>query len=89
MTKNADSKYFDVRTRERYLKSGQISQKEIDQQLKSLPDDEANFELVMVEEDDIGLGDSLSDEELNSMPNMTEDNIDNFDFLEDEEKTKN
>ncbi len=84
MTKNIENKYFDIRTRGRYLKSGEISQKDVDQYLKQLPNDEENFELVMIEEDDIGLGEQLSEEELKSMPSITEENINNFDFLEEE-----
>ncbi|MBU0505110.1 MAG: hypothetical protein ABII18_03260 [bacterium] len=83
MEKNIDSKCFDVRTRTRYQTNGEISTKDVDHYFKELPNDEENFELVMIVEDDIGLGDQLTEEELNSMPKMTEENINNFDFLDD------
>jgi hypothetical protein len=83
MEKNLDSKCFDVRTRNRYQSNGEISKKDVDNYFKELPNEEENFELVMIVEDDIGLGDQLTEEELNAMPNMTEENINNFDFLDE------
>ena len=79
-----EEKYFDVRVVGRYIKKGTISDGDVDTFKSALPNDEDNFELVMIEEDDIGIGDELSEEELKAMPTITEDNIDNFDFLEDE-----
>ena len=86
MTKELDEKFFDVRVVKRYLKKGSITPKDVDEHLKTLPNDQDNFEMVMFEEDDIGVGSDLSEEDLKSMPEITEDNIDNFDFLENHEE---
>jgi len=86
MTKTNDSKYFDLRTYQRYLTNGELKQDEYKKYLKDLPNDEENFELMLIVEDDIGLGDELSEEELQSMPTITEDNINNFDFMEEKNK---
>lgn len=82
-TKELDEKYFDLRTRERYLKKGVINQPDVDAHLKNLPNDEDNFELVMITEDEIGVGQELTDEEIKAMPAITEENLDNFDFIEE------
>lgn len=89
MNKNLDEKFFDVRTLGRYLQKGVITRQDVQNHLKSLPNDENDFKLVMFEEDDIGLGEELTEEELKSMPEITEDNIDNFDFLEDSANQEN
>lgn len=79
-------KYFDLRTRDRYIKKNLISKKDVESYLSDLPNDEDNFELSMFEDDDeIGLGEALSEEELQAMPEITEDNIDDFGFLEQPE----
>ncbi|MBF0104069.1 MAG: hypothetical protein HQM16_01970 [Deltaproteobacteria bacterium] len=83
MAKNIDTRYLDKRIRENYLKKGIISESDINAYLKDLPNEENNFELVMITDDEIGVGDELSDEEISSMPEITEDNIDNFDFEDD------
>ena len=44
-------KAFDLRTLEYQLARGTISQKEYDQYLASLPDEEGNFEEVVIEEE--------------------------------------
>jgi hypothetical protein len=42
---------FDIRTLDFQLQRGIISQKEYDQYLKSLPNDDGNFEEVVIKED--------------------------------------
>lgn len=75
-------KFFDVRTMSRYARKGNISAKDIEDHYKALPNDEDNFELSILEDDDdIGVGEELSEDELKALPPMTEDDIDNFDFL--------
>lgn len=87
MSQKLPEKYFDVRTTDFYLKKKSISRQDIESYFKNLPNDESNFEVTLFESDDeIGLGDELSEEELNAMPEITEDNIDNFDFLDSGEK---
>lgn len=80
MSKDLLEKHFDVRVVNRYLKKGALTQKDIDDHYASLPNDDGNFELVMLEDDDLA-GDSLSDAEIEAMPAMTEDSIDDFDFM--------
>ena len=75
-------KFFDVRTMSRYARKGSISAKEIEDHYKALSNDEGNFELSIIEDDDIGVGEELSEEELKALPPITEDDIDNFDFLD-------
>lgn len=75
-------KFFDVRTMARYAQKGLISAKDIEEHYKVLPNDEGNFELSIIEDDDIGIGEELSEDELKALPPMTEDDIDNFDFME-------
>lgn len=41
-----DDKKMDLRLRDRFLTEGRISKSDVDQYLKSLPDDEGNFEKV-------------------------------------------
>lgn len=86
MTKQLQDKFFDVRVVNRYLNKGAITEKDVKNHFKDLPNDQDNFELVLIEEDDIGVGDTLSEEELKSMPAITEENIDNFDFMEKEDE---
>lgn len=74
-------KFFDVRTMSRYARKGNISAKDVEEHYKALPNDEDNFELSIIEDDDIGVGEELSEDELQALPPMTEDEIDNFDFL--------
>lgn len=83
MSKEIQEKHFDVRVVNRYLKKGTLTPKDLESHYASLPNDEGNFELSVITEDDddIGLGDELSDEEIEAMPAMTEDNIDDFDFI--------
>jgi hypothetical protein len=82
-------KFFDVRTMEMYLKKGVLTRADIDQHAKALPNDESNFELTILEEDDKDVpSQSMSDDEIKSMPPLTEDDIDNFDFLEKKEEEK-
>lgn len=85
MSKQIEEKLLDIRTVDRNIKNGLLTQKDVDQYNKNIPNDEDNFELIMIEEDDIGIGDTLTEEELKSMPAITEENIDNFDFMEKEE----
>ena len=86
MAKILEEKFFDVRVVNRYLKKNSISQKDYESHLSSLPNDEKNFELVMIEEDDLGVGDDLTADEMESLPEITEDDINNFDFMENEKK---
>lgn len=85
MTKNLQEKHFDVRTRDRYLAKGSIQQNDIESYYKALPNEEENFELTTFEDDEIGIGDELTEEEMEALPPMREEDIDNFDFLEDSE----
>ena len=79
-------KHYDIRTRNRYLKKGTITEKDVKTFIDALPNDEDNFELSMLDdEDEFALGDTLSEEELQAMPEITEADIDNFDFLENKE----
>lgn len=73
-------RYFDLRTRERYLKKGLTTQKEIDSYLKNLPNEEKNFELTTFDDDDLGIGNPLSEEDLKNMPPISEDEIDAIDL---------
>lgn len=86
MSKEIAEKYLDKRVSHRYVTKGTINKKDVESYLKELPNDEDNFDLVMFEEDDIGVDGELSDEELEAMPAMTEDKIDNFDFMEDKKE---
>lgn len=89
VSKQTQEKFFDVRVVDRYLKRGVISEQDIQNHFKHLPNDEDNFELVMIEEDEIGVGE-LSEEELKSLPAITEENINDFEFLErNQESQKN
>lgn len=85
MTQKQPEKYFDVRTVDFYLRKNAVTKQDIEKHIKDLPNDENNFEVAMIDtDDDIGLGDKLSEEELKAMPEITEDNIDDFDFLDEE-----
>lgn len=85
MSKPADEKYYDVRTMDRYLNKGLIKKTDVESHLKGLPNDEDNFELSVLDDDELGIGEVLSDDEIEKLPPMSEDDIDNFDFLEKEE----
>ena len=61
MSKSIKEKYFDLRTRNRYLKKGTLSQNEIDSHLKNLPNDENNFELTTFDDDDLGISEENKD----------------------------
>jgi hypothetical protein len=86
MSKPVDEKYYDVRTMDRYLTKGLIKKSDVETHLKSLPNDEDNFELSVLDDDELGIGEVLSDDEIEKLPPMSEDDIDNFDFLEKEEE---
>lgn len=79
----SNEKYYDVRTVDRYLKKGLIKKADLESYLKKLPNDEDNFELSVLD-DELGVGDALSEEEIKNLPPMSEDDIDNFDFLDKE-----
>jgi hypothetical protein len=79
--KNFAEKHFDVRTQAHYQRKGLITKKDLEDFSSKLPNDEDNFELMVFEEDDLDLGD-FSEDELNSMAPITEENINNFDFLD-------
>lgn len=56
---------FDIRTLDVQLQRGTISQKEYDQYLKALPDDEGNYEEVVIQDDeDASEEEDLLDEEI-------------------------
>lgn len=84
MTKILDDKHFDQRTIERYLKKGLISKADVSQFLENLPNDEDNFELTTFEEEEQSLDSEflLSEDEIANMPPISEDEINNFDFME-------
>lgn len=85
MSQKLSDKHFDVRTVDFYMKQKIVSKQDVEKHMKDLPNDEHNFEVALFDSDDeIGLGDRLSDEELKAMPEITEDNINNFDFLDKE-----
>lgn len=71
MSNKLSEKFFDVRVLQRNLKKGLITTKDIQDFNKSLPNDEDNFELTMVETDEIGISAKGS-----------ENNVDNSQFLE-------
>ncbi len=82
MSQKLSEKHFDIRTVDFYLKKKLVSKQDVEKHMKDLPNDENNFEVVLFDNDDeIGLGDKLSEEELEAMPKITEDNINDFDFL--------
>lgn len=83
MAQNIDEKLLDRRTRERYLSKGLITQKDIEQHLKSIPNDEENFELATFEEDEFGMDEDLTEDDIKNMPPIEEDQIENFDFLDE------
>lgn len=86
MSQNLFEKLIDRRTRERYLKKGLITQKDLEQHLKALPNDEDNFELTTFTEDEYeGLSDDLTEEEIKNMPPIKEEDIENFDFLDEKD----
>ena len=87
MSQKLSEKHFDIRTVDFYLRKNTVTKQDVEKHFKDLPNDEDNFEVVMIDnDDDIGLGDKLSEEELKAMPEITEDNIDNFDFLNEDKK---
>ena len=87
MANDIPEKYLDRRTRERYLKKGLVSPKEFDQYLKALPNDEGNFELASFIDDELGVGDELSEEELENLPPIREEDINDFEFLKDKKES--
>lgn len=80
--KNLNEKHFDVRTVNHYLKKGLITKKDVESFVSALPNDEDNFELMVFEDDDLGLDGTFSEADLQAMEPITEENIDNFDFLD-------
>lgn len=87
MPNSKSEKYFDVRAVDFYLKKGVISRDEIDKYHKALPNDEENFELTVLQEDDDMNMVGFSEDDIKSMPPLSEDDIDNFDFLNDKSST--
>ncbi len=86
MTKDADPKIFDTRVIDRNIKKGLITKKDYDVYLKQLANDEDNFDLVPIEDENAE--GPLSEEEIKAMPEMTPEQIENFDFLENEKAKK-
>lgn len=85
MSKPTEEKFYDIRTQQRYVKDGTVSQKDLTDHLKALPNDEDNFDLVMFESDEIGVGAEFSEDEIKSMPNLNESDIDKFEFDDEED----
>jgi hypothetical protein len=85
MAKEFNEKNFDTRVVERNIKKGVVSQKDYDVLLKQLPDEKDNFDLIPIE-DENAENDTLSDEEIQAMPEMKPEDIENFDFLEKKKK---
>ncbi len=50
--KKQDERLFDLRTLDAYQSRGVLKPSDYDKYLKSLPDDEGNYELVVIEEDE-------------------------------------
>lgn len=59
--KDIKEKYLDLRIRNHYLKKGIVSKNEINSHLKSLPNDENNFELTTFDDDDLGISEENKD----------------------------
>ena len=51
-TKKTDEKLFDLRTLDAFQSRGVVKPAEYDKYLKALPDDEGNYENVVIEEDE-------------------------------------
>lgn len=85
MAKEFNERDFDTRIIGRNINKGVISQKDYDAHLKQLPDDKNNFDLIPIE-DENAQDDTLSDEEIQAMPDMKPEDIENFDFLEKKKK---
>ena len=51
-TKKNDEKLFDLRTLDAFQSRGVLKPAEYDKYLKALPDDEGNYENVVIEEDE-------------------------------------
>ncbi|HKX12697.1 MAG TPA: hypothetical protein VJP40_06050 [bacterium] len=49
--KKNEEKLYDLRTLDNYLSRGLIKQTEVEKYLKSLPDDEGNYQLVQIDDD--------------------------------------
>jgi len=49
--KKTEEKLYDLRTLDNSLNRGEIKATEYDKYLKSLPDDEGNYDLVVIEND--------------------------------------
>lgn len=84
MSKKIDEKYFDIRTRNRYLEKNIITKKDVHEFVTTLQNDEDNFELSLIDseaDEEIDIGSKLSEEEIESMPEISEDSINDFDFL--------
>ncbi|MBY0371318.1 hypothetical protein K2X33_11565 [bacterium] len=62
---NPKSKQFDIRTSDRYVKKGIVSQKEYDAYVKALPDEEGNATWVQMDlhETEISVDDDSSDDD--------------------------
>ena len=53
-----DEKFFDIRVYEKYIKEGNITRKDYESYVKSLPDVEDKAETLVVEEDKTGKEDN-------------------------------
>jgi hypothetical protein len=61
--KKNDEKLFDIRTLDAYQSRGVVKPAEFDKYLKALPDDEGNYDIVLIEEDEEILEEEAEDEE--------------------------
>lgn len=52
-----DERFFDIRVYERYIKEGNITRKDYESYVKSLPDVKDKAETLVVEEEKTGKGD--------------------------------
>ncbi|MFO1462471.1 MAG: hypothetical protein U1F66_01735 [bacterium] len=50
--KKNDEKLFDLRTLDAFLTRGVLKPNELEKHLKALPDEEGNYEFVVIEEDE-------------------------------------
>lgn len=60
--KKNDEKLYDIRTLDAFQSRGIVKPADYDKYLKALPDEEGNYDTVLIEEDD-EFGDSTSDED--------------------------
>ena len=72
-SQNNPDRNFDLRTLEYLLDRGTITQKEYDAFLKSLPDDEGNFEAVEIPEEEPAQGGNDTEESAEAVETVSLD----------------